>query len=74
LMKLTAALCRIFPNLACTYPQDAGGKVIAEKLQQWPSYRGLLGHYHLQTDKVDPGPAFQWEKVVEGAREVLRAD
>ena len=29
-------------------------------------YRGILGHYHVQTNKVDPGPAFQWDRVIEG--------
>jgi N-acetyl-anhydromuramyl-L-alanine amidase AmpD len=34
-------------------------------------YHGLLGHYHIQENKVDPGPAFQWDYVVEGARQLL---
>jgi N-acetylmuramoyl-L-alanine amidase len=28
---------------------------------QWAAYQGILGHYHVQTNKEDPGPAFQWD-------------
>ena len=35
-----------------------------------PHDRGLLGHYHNQANKVDPGPAFQWDRVVDGARKL----
>ena len=27
------------------------------------TYKGLLGHYHVQTNKVDPGPAFDWGRL-----------
>jgi hypothetical protein len=32
------------------------------------SYHGVLGHYHVQTNKTDPGPAMQWDRVIDGAR------
>jgi N-acetyl-anhydromuramyl-L-alanine amidase AmpD len=35
------------------------------------TYRGLLGHYHMQKNKIDPGPAFDWERVVSGARGIM---
>ena len=25
-------------------------------------HRGVLGHYHVQSNKSDPGPAFDWER------------
>lgn len=70
LARLTAALCEIFPNLPCDYPRDAGGELITYALppEQFSVYRGLLGHYHVQENKVDPGPAFQWERLVRRAR------
>jgi N-acetyl-anhydromuramyl-L-alanine amidase AmpD len=73
LVKLTAALCTVFPKLRCDYPRDESGQLITRKLpdDQFAAYHGLLGHYHVQTDKVDPGPAFQWDKVIEGARKLL---
>ena len=30
-----------------------------------------MGHYHVQTNKSDPGPAFQWDLVINGARNLL---
>ena len=35
------------------------------------NYHGVLGHYHLATDKEDPGPAFDWERVIGGARALM---
>ena len=32
------------------------------------NYHGVLGHYHIQENKVDPGPALDWNKIIEGAR------
>ena len=39
--------------------------------EQWQQYHGLLGHYHVQSEKQDPGPAFQWDKVITGARALM---
>lgn len=73
LIKLTATLCRIFPKLQCSYPVDEQGRLIPHKLpdDQWHEFAGVLGHYHVQTNKVDPGPALDWEKVVGGAKKLL---
>ena len=73
LIKLTATLCAVLPKIACDYPKDAEGKLISGKLpdDQLASYQGILGHYHVQLDKIDPGPAFQWDKVIDGARALL---
>jgi len=70
LAKLTAALCRVFPELSCDYPRDAEGRLVTRKLsdEALRNHRGLIGHYHIQTDKVDPGPAFDWDRVVRDAR------
>ena len=73
LIKLTATLCRIFPNLKCQYPVDADGKLITHKLSNdaLKNYQGVLGHYHIQTDKDDPGPAMDWDRVIGGAQRLL---
>jgi N-acetyl-anhydromuramyl-L-alanine amidase AmpD len=76
LIKLTATLCKVFPRIKCQYPADADGKVIPRKLSdtQLKNYHGVLGHYHIQTDKVDPGPAFQWDYVIGNARKLLHGE
>jgi N-acetylmuramoyl-L-alanine amidase len=73
LIKLTATLCTLFPLLRCDYPHDASGQLIPHKLPtaEFQNYRGILGHYHVQSNKVDPGPAFQWDRVLDGVRRLL---
>ncbi len=74
LIKLTATLCKVFPNVHCDYPKDKAGNLVTRKLsdEELDQYQGILGHYHIQTNKVDPGPAFQWEHVIGGARKLLK--
>ena len=66
LVKLTAGLCRTFPNLKPDLPRDAKGRVLDHKLddQAYSTYQGILGHFHVQLNKTDPGPAFQWDRIV----------
>jgi N-acetylmuramoyl-L-alanine amidase len=73
LIHLTAALCKVFPKIRCDYPRDAQGELVREKLpeNELAAFQGLIGHYHIQKNKVDPGPAFQWERVVRGARALM---
>lgn len=70
LIKLTAALCTIFPEIPCDYPRDAAGNLVLEKLpdDRLAAYHGLLGHYHIQSNKTDPGPALQWDRLIRQAR------
>jgi N-acetyl-anhydromuramyl-L-alanine amidase AmpD len=105
LIKLTAALCTVFPKMQCDYPRQKtalgspaarvsedkndpmakpsavaapweDGVLIPHALtwEQYDIYQGLLGHYHVQTDKQDPGPAFQWDGVIRGARARMSAE
>ncbi len=70
LIKLTAALHRIFPLITLDQPRDFEGNPINQKLpdEVLKNYQGLIGHYHLQEIKIDPGPAFDWEKLIKRAR------
>jgi N-acetyl-anhydromuramyl-L-alanine amidase AmpD len=76
LAKLTAALCRVLPELRCDYPHTRDGEPIQHRLSEVElvNYRGILGHYHIQENKVDPGPAFQWKRfIAEVCEELERA-
>jgi N-acetyl-anhydromuramyl-L-alanine amidase AmpD len=70
LIKLTAALGTALPKIRMDYPRDANGNLITYALpdSDWEKFQGVMGHYHVQTNKQDPGPAFQWDKVINGAR------
>jgi hypothetical protein len=35
-------------------------------------YHGVLGHYHIQAEKSDPGPALQWDYVIGEARRLMK--
>ena len=76
LIKLTATLCTVFPRMKCDYPKDAKGDLIPYKLTeaQWKNFHGVLGHYHVQLNKTDPGPAFNWEKVIGGAKALMETE
>ncbi|HMO24973.1 MAG TPA: N-acetylmuramoyl-L-alanine amidase [Tepidisphaeraceae bacterium] len=74
LIKLTAALTSIFPNMKLDYPRREDGKVLDRALtrEELDAWQGLIAHWHVTRDKQDPGPAFQWEYVVEEARKLLK--
>ncbi len=73
LIKLTATLCKALPRIKCDYPHDAAGRLIPHQLpdDQLRGYEGVLGHFHIQTNKTDPGPAFQWDYVIGRARKLM---
>jgi N-acetylmuramoyl-L-alanine amidase len=73
LSHLTAALCTVLPKIKCDYPKDAAGKLVPNKLpdDELNNYHGVLGHFHVQTNKNDPGPAFQWDLVINNARKLM---
>jgi N-acetyl-anhydromuramyl-L-alanine amidase AmpD len=72
LIKLTAALHKTFPKIQLDYPRGPDGKVLLTALPNdaYNKYHGVLGHWHVQLNKQDPGPAFQWDKVIDGAKAV----
>jgi N-acetyl-anhydromuramyl-L-alanine amidase AmpD len=66
LAKLTAALAKIFPRLRVDYPRTPEGQLRTTALgdDEFRQYSGLIGHYHVQTNKTDPGPAFDWDRLL----------
>ncbi len=73
LIKLSAALCDIFPSLKPDAPRTPEGRVIDRTLsdEQWASFSGILGHYHVQESKTDPGPAMDWEYLLTETKKQL---
>jgi N-acetyl-anhydromuramyl-L-alanine amidase AmpD len=63
----------VFPKILCDYPRDDKGVLIPHKLpdERLARYQGILGHYHVQTNKVDPGPAFQWDRLIDGVKRLM---
>lgn len=75
LAHLAAALNRVFPKISLDAPRDANGRIPLRKLDDktYGTFNGLIGHYHIQENKIDPGPAFQWEKLIQEARKIREA-
>lgn len=70
LARLCAGLNRVFPRIALDAPRDASGEVRTTALAATDlrAFDGIVGHFHVQDNKNDPGPAFQWERVLQQAR------
>lgn len=73
LVKLAAGLCRALPKIAPGAPRDAMGQVKDRVLsaEEFDAFHGILGHYHVQENKTDPGPAFDWERFLAEVRAEL---
>jgi N-acetyl-anhydromuramyl-L-alanine amidase AmpD len=67
LVKLTAALTEIFPKIRLDYPRDENGNAIPGVIsdEHFTEFQGLIGHYHITKGKSDPGPAFQWDYLID---------
>lgn len=71
LIKLLQALAREFPNLKLTAPIQETGEVIwgvpgDEAFGEAGKKIGLWGHMHLTARKFDPGPGFDWQRLLQG--------
>ncbi len=55
-VRLCEALCRLY-NLPLRVPEDAHGGVFLRELgdDAYDTFRGVLGHLHVEPGKVDPG-------------------
>lgn len=73
LAHLVATLHSVFPRIALDSPRDESGEVSQDTLSsaEWTSFSGVLGHYHVQSNKIDPGPAMQWDLILDAAKVLL---
>lgn len=63
--KLVAALCRVL-DIPAAAPRDPDGGIrsaVLESEQAIRDFEGILGHFHVYAEKVDPGPAFDWDRL-----------
>lgn len=73
LIKLTAAMARIFPKIKLEIPRNADGSVRTDVMppDELKAFAGFVGHQHTIKVKPDPGPAFDWDRVINGAKREL---
>ena len=67
LLALLEGLFTIFPTLKRQVPVDENGRILRNKLTS-PDFKGIVGHYHVQANRWDPGPGFDWERIIVGIR------
>ena len=53
---------------SCFPPISESGEVINGLLRDSIGFHGFLGHYHCSANKWDPGPAFDWLRVLSGIK------
>jgi len=68
---LLAALQSALPEIPLDCPRDNDGRPLTRALsdQEWTDFKGVLGHDHIQQNKIDPGPALDWDYLLESARQ-----
>ncbi|HEV8320258.1 MAG TPA: peptidoglycan recognition family protein [Myxococcota bacterium] len=64
LAALTAGLTSYFPRLPLVYPAYSDGSIIPMIISDSYKYSGLIAHWHLTVKKWDPGPAFEWDRIM----------
>ncbi len=65
LEALLITLCRTLPGIEPVVPRRGDGAV-QDRLREEPEsgpVAGIVGHWHVGSHKVDPGPAFDWNRI-----------
>ena len=67
LVKLLQELSTHFPKLKLAAPMDERGEVIWQVPEAIDTEKmGIYGHMHLTAQKFDPGPGFDWPRLIQG--------
>ncbi len=67
LERLVRTLAEIFPRIRLDAPRDASGQIRPDAFptdEELHAFEGVVAHWHVTTRKVDPGPAFQWDRIL----------
>lgn len=73
LASLLSALHIALPEIPLESPRDTMNIALSRCLsdEEWLRFKGVLGHEHIQENKVDPGPAMDWEFLLDLAKRKL---
>lgn len=66
LVAVLGGLFQIFTGIKRTAPLDPDGKVVQRRLAEPVGFSGIVGHLHVSANKWDPGPGFEWERILVG--------
>jgi len=63
LNQLVAGLFGLMPQLKVTVPEDELGRPLTGVVSDTHKAKGLLGHFHLDSEAKDPTVAFPWDEL-----------
>jgi len=63
LNQLVAGLVGLLPQLRLAIPEDDMGRTLTSALLDAGEAKGLLGHFHLDSEATDPSVAFPWNEL-----------
>jgi N-acetyl-anhydromuramyl-L-alanine amidase AmpD len=66
LIAVILGVHKLMPKIRLFPPLDATGNVIWTKIENALTFTGFMGHFHCDTNKWDPGPGFDWQRVMIG--------
>lgn len=66
LIAIILGLHKVLPQLRLFPPLDRSGEVIDRKILDHRNFTGWFGHWHVSAGKWDPGPGFDWQRVMVG--------
>ncbi|MBX3389400.1 MAG: N-acetylmuramoyl-L-alanine amidase [Phycisphaeraceae bacterium] len=73
LASLLAALHIALPEIPLESPRGPMSTTLSRCLtdEEWAEFKGVLGHSNIQRNKIDPGPALDWDFLLWLARKKL---
>jgi N-acetyl-anhydromuramyl-L-alanine amidase AmpD len=69
LMALLKALLKVVPTIKPFPPVDESGKIIPRVIDDFLGFSGIMAHWHISSTRWDPGPGFDWDRLVAGLSE-----
>jgi N-acetyl-anhydromuramyl-L-alanine amidase AmpD len=75
LIRLMAGIVRALPKIQLKVPLDGHGRIPTNVMSRGriDAHSGILAHWHISKAKVDPGPAFDWDRVLGGVEAVINS-
>gem|GEM_PF-1403222 len=67
-LAVTRLLLRVFPGIEGTYPMSPDKELIRTPLEDAPGFHGFMAHFHWNSQRWDPGPGFDWERLATAFR------
>ncbi len=68
-LAVLKALLKVLPSVKPYPPMDESGQVILGVIDDFLGFSGIMAHWHISATRWDPGPEFDWDRMVAGLAE-----